>query len=548
MKTINKKKAIPKYFWGALLSSGVGLVTSAIGANKAEKARKLAEQKALRSNYKEELNNDNFEAEQYQEDIANGISGYYKSGGKLALPPVSSTKGGVLKPISSDMVIAKGNKHEESKIDNTSGIKLLKNGKAVAEIEDNETIKNGRMVYSDRLTIDGKESIANKAKKLAMQKGLAERKQDNTKVNTLDKMEDKLFKIQENIKNNSTYGDGQTVKEVNNKKQFLTDMIKKDEYYLNMVKGNVSSETLKNFHKGNAKVEKRKKELNSLDSLSKTPTKKNFKTAIPPEFKKGGFLDNLFGKLNEGQSRGNQIGQAITPFIDNIGNAILTSKTPKIAAPVLERVKNYKTKVNANPQLASIDNSVASTTEFIKNNTSNSNIARSNVASAKLQGANAKATVLANKENQETQLYNTNQDRAQMVQARNTAKIDANNMQQTMRADDMASRTSANLANLAGDFVDKKNFDAVSRYQDRQLDALEQTGDGGVSRRLQLNDKYKIEEFKKDPKTYYAKFKGTPEEDAFLRIVGYNPFKADFKFADVKKSFNINKNNFSTLG
>lgn len=486
MKAKTKRKAIPKYFLGTLLSTGIGLASSAIQTNKAAKAQKLAEKRATKAKYAEELNRDTFEAEQYQDDIANSIMSYYKRGGKLAMPPISSTKGGKLKPISSDMVIAKGNKHEETKIDNTSGIKLMQGNEPVAEIEDDETIKDGVKVYSDRLKAKGNKTYAEVAENLAKKKAKIEKdinKKDlitnNTnkrKLELLDKEEDMLFAKQENSK-----------KPVNTSKANI------------------------------------------------------------PNAKFGDFLKDLFTKGTKTNTTATKIADNVMPFVDNIGNAIITAKTPKIPGPTLDRIKDNKTTVNVNPQLAAIDNSVASTTEFIKNNTSNSNTARENIASAKIKGANAKANILANKENTETQLTNANNAQVRNTMARNNAKIDANNMQQVARANDIGARVSANLANVAGDYIDKRNFDAVKDYQDEQLDILKHSGDSGVSRRMQLSNSKEVELMKANPEKYYYLFKGTPEEKQFLNLTGYNPFAKNFTMKDVTQKFANIPSNINTV-
>lgn len=505
MKKIYKKKAIPKHFLGTLLSTGVGLVTSAIQGNAEEKRRKAQEDLQRENIYKQELNKDTIEAENYQKNIENTVSGYYSIGGTIDPPvktnkkrlaeknpytpkstayrrfesnkrqlesrtlkgaasigtvptrtinnvsppqaytpsftknnkhikakplagggnldiPTYNTKGGNLKPLSSDMKEADGNKHGETTIDNTSGIKLIKNGKAFAEIEDNETIKDGRMVYSDRLTVDGKQTYADVATRLGKEKGKIEKdlskgdritnSTNKRKLELLDRKEDALFIQQENSKKG---------KKVN----------------------------------------------------SKSIPKAGF----------GDFLTKTFGKDSGFKEKVGKVGKAITPFIDNIGNALITGNTPKIAAPNLERIKNRKTTVNVNPQLNSVNDAVNSASTSIQNNTSNSNVARGNIAATKLEGAKQKAKILANKENVETQLQNQNQDNIQATSARNLARIDDNNMKQTMRADDIGKRNSANLANLAGDFIDKRNFDEESKLNDTKLKILRESGDKGVTNR-----------------------------------------------------------------
>ena len=447
-KKITKRKAVPKYALGALISTGVGLLTSSMAANKANNAAKKAEKRNQNLRYNEELNNDAIESEEYQKNIANSTTNYYQAkGGKLANTPASYTKGGKLKPLSSDMVIAKGNKHNESKIDNTSGIKLMKGGKAIAEIEDDETIKDGKKVYSDRLTVDGNTTFAEAAANTATAKASFEQSGNKKQVEVLDKQEDALFEQQESMKKNT----------------------------------------------------------------------KTSKTSIP-KAKNGKLLDSVFGQLGKNQSRGSQIGEAVTPFIDNIGNAILTSKTSKLPAPNLQRAKSLKTSVNVNPQLDEINKAVATSSQFIGDNTSNSSTARSQVASTRLQGATAKARVFANKENTETQLENQNTQNIQRITGRNLDKLDSANMRETMRADSIAKRTSANLANLSDDFTAGINRRKKEEYQDQFLKTVNEGTTGGVGIRQLM--KVDLSHVLKNVSHYWAKVKGTADEAEFLRQIG----------------------------
>ena len=71
--------------------------------------------------------------------------------------------------------MAQGNTHNQNNIDNTYGIKLMQGGNAFAEIEDQETIKDGEKVYSDKLKSSNGLTYAENAEKLSKKKGKLEK-------------------------------------------------------------------------------------------------------------------------------------------------------------------------------------------------------------------------------------------------------------------------------------------------------------------------------------------------------------------------------------
>lgn len=434
-----RKKAIPKHFWGALIGAGVSAVSSVIQGNKqaaAEEKRRLEERRRAQSLTDGE---DLIEANKYNNEGTKMVGGYYQAkGGTLRTNTASTykTKGGKLKQVSSDMVKAVGNRHEESKIDNTSGIKLYKKGKAIAEIEGGEAVKANKMVYSDRLKVNNTDTYADKALELAREKNNTKNLKKKALLNTA---ENSLFLHQETTK--------------------------------------------KQKNKGN----------------------------------KAKFGDFLKGE------NGKKIGNFITPLIDNIGNAILTSNTPKLAKPTLERVKNRKTTVNVNPQLAAVTNAVAGATTSIKNNTANSNTARANIAATKLKGAKQKANILSAKENKETELANANQDKIQATQARNIAKLNAHGHRKVARQDDIQRRVSANISNLTGDLVDNINRNNKEKNEDRRLDIIERMYNTGTTNRDMLKDSHAVARIKADPSKKWNRYIGSKEQDAFLETAGYHP-------------------------
>ena len=210
---VASSKKVPKYFLGAVMAgvNVAGGIASAIKAN--NDAKKVAieqEQNHLETTFdNDKLALENFETQGYA-----GVDYYREKGGRIS-NKTYMTKGGKLTPLSSDTEIATGNTHNSSKIDGTSGIKLMDGGSTpFAEIEDKETIKDGVKVFSDRIAPFGKQSYAALSAKLATAKGKAEEKlkmggslQASTakrEIAGIDKLEDALFQNQEESKVPST--------------------------------------------------------------------------------------------------------------------------------------------------------------------------------------------------------------------------------------------------------------------------------------------------------------------------------------------------------
>ena len=138
-----------------------------------------------------------------------------QNGGLAPQMPVSNggyqTKGGNLVPIGDGVEEAIGNQHNEEKIDGVSGIQLSKNGEPVAEIENKEVVVDGDTVYSHQLKYDGKQSYADKMRKITAKRNKLEKEQNTAKdrriKNTIERKlaglnmaEEALFTHQEHRK------------------------------------------------------------------------------------------------------------------------------------------------------------------------------------------------------------------------------------------------------------------------------------------------------------------------------------------------------------
>ena len=434
---MRKKAKLPEYFWGGLLTSGLSLITGAIQNKKQEEQLKEQQMKASAMSYNSKLKADTISLDNYDQDGYGDVSYYNAKGGKLASPSYM-TKGGDLNSISSDMEIAEGNKHNESKIDNTSGIKLYDKGnqQPFAEVEDDEVIKDGEKVYSDQLYTSNGITYAEEAEKIAKEKAKVENKMNGT-----------------------------------------NDVISK------------------NTAKRQLEILEQKSEKLFQEQEMKKQTENTNTYATGGKFAKAMDL--------------------VAPFIDNIGNAILTSKTPKLAKPILQTPVSLNTDVNVNPELQEVQDAVESNTDFIKNNTSNSSVARALIGNTRLQGSRQKAGITSRKANIERELENRNTMINSNIEANNNAKLDNFNARNYERSADIQDRISQNIANVGDDIIGIRNNQKADAYNKERLDIARQMYQSDTTRRAMLNNPSEIQALKDDPN--YAReilevFKGTPEE------------------------------------
>lgn len=132
------------------------------------------------------------------------------------------------------------------------------------------------------------------------------------------------------------------------------------------------------------------------------------------------------------------------PTISNPGEIKLNEEDLKdIPEPILMAAVKLKTRYNANPQLAKIEDETRRTMRDIDRNTSNSRVGLARKQLAALRGQEAKNQVYAQKENIETELINKDKLNQQEVTARNLARYDQYN--QALAAQ-MANRARLRLA------------------------------------------------------------------------------------------------------
>ena len=403
-----------------------------------------------------------------------GLAEEYPNGGNMKLVGYNA-KGGNLLPVSSNMDKVKGNTHEENRIDNTNGVKLINaTGKAVAEVEDQEVIKDDKKVYSDRLELKKGVTYAKEAERVAKKIADAEKVLSDPTINFRKKNAAK---------------------------------IQRDNW-------NRAGEDLFNHQE----MMKKKMGIKDDDTTKKAP---------------GGFLpgsDKLAPMIGTKPTSSFNF-SSVMPYVDNVANAVLTATTPKPAFPMLARQRKLKTDFNINPQLQDVTDTVNQTVSGIERGTSSSNVARQNTTAVKLAGMKAKGQLYSQKENIETGLQNQNTLNQQQIEGQNLARIEGFNDSMQQRAYNIQGRTAANVANAVEDFNKGEQATAFGKYQDEQIRTIRETyNTGGTGLRVDLNSEAQIQYLRANPtfkdnaaKDYLQKntdgtYKYPREAERFLQI------------------------------
>ena len=557
MRPSSRKRHIDPMIIGAGIGAGMQVLGSLFGMSQARKAQKEQEKQlkkqelaTINAQYSQARSND-YNTYNNTNTFGDNNVEYYAKGGEMeanSLPnsapklspmqmaeiqksltqnggmapqmPISNggyqTKGGNLVPIGDGVEEAVGNQHNEETIDGVSGIQLSKNGEPVAEIENKEVVVDGDTVYSHQLKYDGKQSYADKMRKITAKRNKLEKEQNATKdkrvKNTIERKlaglnmaEEALFTHQEHRKyaegiavaNSFAFGgkipkfsnggnvytdtNGKKYKLVNGKKQYFIDFdpiktAKEEEIALNTalnkkdVDWNASTLNIQPLATtGAGEVANAKAVARATAGVVAIPGAGEVANAVGAA--KGATTAGTTTAGAAAKGIGSQIGSAalqLAPMlIDNIGNLLLTKNTPKLPVPLLNKVEHLETKVNVNPQLAEIRRTNKAVKDNILFNTSNSNNAKNNLVATALAGNRQANEILGGKENQEIALKNADHQNKQMVANTNNATMNEYRFRDYQRSNDIRSQYSANLADLSKDIGNV----ITSNKLDKQFDA-----------------------------------------------------------------------------
>lgn len=444
--------------------------------------------------------------------------------------PVSAsgfqTKGGYLKQIGDGVEEVVGNKHNDTTIDGVSGVQLHANGELKAEVERKEIITDGTNVYSQQLKYDKKNTYADKIRQIVKQRNKLEAKQENAsskrEKNTIERQlaglnmaENAVFEHQESykyangIKAANKFAAGGRLSGDPRKPRYKTDfgspivdgkykgwkknsdgdmmhptdknvVISKDgipKYDIDTnATGKASSaavavnpmNTATSTVAGRIGIQTATEQLAPKQVINTIPPPKVLGIAEPPNASISGPVSGT-PPVADAKGTGFDYAKLAPMVIDNIGNLILGSNTPKLATPLMAKPESLETRVNINPQLAEVRRSNKSMKDTILKNTSNSNNAKINSIATDLNRTKQENDLLGAKDNQEVALRNANAQNVQQVQNQNTATANQHSMNQYQRANDINTKLSANLANLQGDIKTvmqmgeaKDNFDGYT--------------------------------------------------------------------------------------
>lgn len=176
-------------------------------------------------------------------------------------------------------------------------------------------------------------------------------------------------------------------------------------------------------------------------------------------------IDALMGNIFANQLHSYTPPTITAPVISNPGEIKLNEEDLKdIPEPILMAAAKLKTRYNANPQLAKIEDETRRTMRDIDRNTSNSRVGLARKQLAALRGQEAKNQVYAQKENIETELINKDKLNQQEVTARNLARYDQYNQalaaQMANRARLRLAADTANIQNKLAVFTANANLKA----------------------------------------------------------------------------------------
>ena len=475
----------------ALIGAGVstlGNLAGIFGAN--AQAKKQQEMMLEQFWNNKELEDANILSE-YDTSGIGGIQ-YYANGGNLNKlnPSKYTTTGGDLVPIADGVTEVVGNTHGENTIDGTYGVQLQQQGKPVAEVEDGEVIADDTAVFSNRLMYNKKQSYADKMKQIAAKRNKLDSKLEGTVPtrtrNTIERelaglnmAEEALYntqeahKMEEGIAELSKLANGGRIPTIDD---FLFDdlinkpgysggdtanrRILKDANSLNMRYANLlGDDSLVN------------PPLDYVSSIPNTPAGVTSTEIVPTA---GSLITPTSDVVNApatvaANNPSDFLSGNAPMFIDNLANAAINLVSPRVPRPILSAAPRINTRINVAPRVSSVTNAVNSITDNITGNTSNSSIARANVANARLRGAEMLSGIYADKENTENSLENQQEQLRYANRVSNANLLNNTNMLAAQNQAGNLRRVGSNFANLAEDIETIQTRNDLDKYYDEDL-------------------------------------------------------------------------------
>lgn len=428
--------------------------------------------------------------------------GFHKAyGGEMNTPYSMKADGGELDPLASDMTKAVGATHEQG------GITLNEQGKPLVEVENQEVMK-GTHVFTDRKDSGSGITYAARAEQLGKKKGKYEKagESNNSREKNsaermtahIDKDLDMLFAKQESekkpVNTSITYA-------CYGGKMRMADggVFPYSPYMSNQERTKVNLENRTRVDYENANNEgfdaMNQENYRNANVTGRYNPNRGTLTSEEIAVEEGGYGT----PTNSGTNWAN-VAQKAVPYIDNLYNAYLTSKTPNIPTPSKRVALNQtampmQTNINVSPELNDANRSYQLLNKDINENTSNSVTARGNKLQAFASLLDNRNKVYGAKNRGETELQNQNSQNIQQVNNANTVNkqnIDNTNLGLTdnynyakmQRASDINAMKSQNVSNAVND-VTKQIQDSNMANLDRErisVDSLRYSDASGYAR------------------------------------------------------------------
>lgn len=530
MKTNNKLKQggyvtrVPKGIYGALISAGVGIASNLIANGKEDKELERQRNRQMMVSNNAKLQQDTVTASNFDSQGQNLNSFYMAQGGNIPnklVKPSFDTQGGVLDRKSSNTEEAVGNTHGENS-GGVNGIQLSQNGEPKAEIEDDEIVKDGDMVFSDQLKPKGSdETFADIVDKLTTKKGKLEedmeksqdggdltlRKRNSLKrqIDIINDKEDKLFEEQESIKQEQGIEQPtSTVPSPQNQGQGVPPELQGQQPQpmqeqlpmqppMQQVQGGQGAPQMPMRKGGNIK---------KMDGGGRVP------------YFGGAYQDDQGN--NKYEYGGGKFGTNVAPYIDNAANLVNTLTKPKVPKPALTQLPGFKTNVNVSNELNQINQAVGNASDFVSRNSSNSNTARAAIIGTRLKGSQQKNNILSQQKREEQQLENNAKSAQSQIAASNNQTMNAYSGEKLQRDLAVRKEISGNVSNAVEDYGSTVKYnDDVQRDKDKA--ALYRTiyadGKGSLANRVDLKDPDTVRRLGNNPQELEKIMQGFVDEN-----------------------------------
>lgn len=375
-----------------------------------------------------------------------GIEYYNAKGGKIRYELGGEIEGGKRIALSSDVDIVTGKTHSEG------GITLKNNGKAYAEVEDQEVLKDtktGENVYSDRLEVEPGVTYASAAEKLGKEKGKHEMNLKSTNLHSKGTAQRMTERLDSQL--NSLFNHQEMMKKANIETSIkaLGGNIKKyawgdTTYYVNQTPEERQARIDEMNNQTNNRELTTPNPYENERSLSLEETNTIPTSVQPDQTRKGKTNQPDYGKALD-------FAFGASNFMDNYYNSKLINETAEVPKPHLQAAAKLETNYNIEPALNENRVAYSDFAKGVDSNLSSGNVAASNKFAAYAKRLENNNRMYGQKANIETNLINQSRLNAQDITGKNLAKLDKYDIDKYNRELMLKGEKSANIANVSED-------------------------------------------------------------------------------------------------